>query len=240
MNKIDNFYKWLKIGLLTAGVVGLLAYAVNAGNLKDQAIDTVYKINENCSAVSVDLQKEGNFLLTAKHCVKEKKEGVINQITFDGVKKVKETSVYFEVDRTSVDRDLALLKVRDPEFKPKKAKVAEELLVNEGDDVWTVGYPNAWTRAITEGLYNEPQILTPSDIGGTETIKFTRASPGITGGNSGGGLFQKNKDNYELIGTTSMVAGNANHIGLYVTLEDIRKFLSFSTVKNSASSIDEK
>jgi len=229
----SQIYKALRYGLgFIAGVaVALYAFNSDASPLKEQAIDPVVKINANCSAVAIDLPQSGNFLLTARHCVKNgsetDREGYFSLEEYDGAKLVTTSNHFFEVERTSFNRDLALLKMRDEKVKLTKAKIATEQLVEEGDNVWATGYPLGWTRTITPGLYNGEQVLPGSvlEVSG-EDLAFTRASPAIAGGNSGGGLFQENKGNYELIGITSMGVKSYSHISLFVPLRDIREFLN--------------
>ena len=236
MNEDDKsrFYGSLLKGLGFAAILGAFFYTAvdaNASQIKTEIIEPVVKINDSCSAVHVDIPQTGDFYLTAKHCVVGDKEGYFTTERRDGAKLLEEKKNYFEVERQSGSRDLALLKMREPTNLPK-ATIAENIKVDEGDEVWAVGYPLAWTRTITEGLYNGTQVL-GEDIGSKEDIEFIRSSPPIAGGNSGGGLFQKNPDNgkFELIGVTSMGARSATHVSLWVPLKDIREFLNLKVDK---------
>lgn len=227
--------------LFFAFAVMMASSPVLASNLNDQAISPVVRINENCSAVVIDLPNQTNArLLTAKHCVEGKKEGFLDQEVFDGKKLVKSTKYYFEVDRTGLGTvDLALLTVRDSGFKSPTAHIADKLTLEEGDTVWTVGYPLGFTRTITQGLYNGVQVL-GEELTRGEAILVTRASSNIDGGNSGGGLFQKNGENFELIGTTSMKFNANEFMGMYVTLNDIREFLYLNTKPSNFTKIDDR
>lgn len=213
--------------LLMAAMAALIAVPAMASQIKTEIIEPVVKINDNCSAVHIELPRPGDFFLTAKHCVNGDKEGYFSVERRDGVKLIETKNAYFEVVQTSGPRDLALLKMRE-DTKLPKASIAEEILVDEGDQVWAVGYPLAWTRTITEGLYNGTQVLPGKMMRTSEDIEYIRSSPPIAGGNSGGGLFQKNTETnkFELIGVTSMGVQAYPHISLWVPLKDVREFLA--------------
>ena len=216
--------------LLMALAFVLTPFVVMAGTLKVDAILPVYKIDQGCSAVAIKINKDVR-LLTAAHCTKGNTEGYLDIETRDeDFKMISIDRRFYEVLKSDVAVDLALLKIRDPLFVPVTASIAEKVLVDEGDDVWTVGYPLGATRTVTKGLFNGFQI---DQFRSTSFIDMFRASPNIDGGNSGGGLFQKNEDKYELIGITSMKYNANNHMGLYVTLDDIHKFVRFVKVDNT-------
>lgn len=212
----------------------------NAGSVKTDMLDPVVKINNNCSAESVKIP-EGKRLLTAAHCVDGKSVGTYFVESRNNKNEVTSiTHFYFDVVRVDKEKDLALLKVRDDlevNIMPV-ANVAEKTVAQEGDQVWTVGYPLAFNRVITEGLFNQPltAAFTPS---GKEQIRY-RASPGIDGGNSGGALFQKNGDKYEIIGITSMKFRSNSFMGIYVPLSDIREFLRLDIGKANTLQIDQR
>lgn len=201
-----------------------------ASTLKQTAIETVVKINNNCSAVAIN--HNGKLkLLTANHCAKG--VGVINFETRNEKREIVSiVESFYTVEKTVVENDLSLLVPRDQTLKISTAIVAEDLLVDEGDQVWTVGYPMNFSRVVTTGLFN--QELTAKFINGVEKTRF-RASPDIEGGNSGGGMFQYNPktDKYELIGITSMKMRINNHMGIYTSLSDIRDFLRFVKIDNT-------
>lgn len=218
--------------MTTLAALTMLAAPALAGQIKTEIVEPVVKINDNCSAVHVDIPQPGDFYLTAKHCVVGDDQGFFSVERRDGTKMLETKKVFFDVERTSGARDLALLKMREPTDIPK-VQIAEEILVDEGDQVWAVGYPLGWTRTITEGLYNGTQVLDAKMMGWKEDIEFIRSSPPIAGGNSGGGLFQKNEETgkFEYIGTTSMGVQAFPHISLWVPLKDVREFLNLKVDK---------
>lgn len=196
-------------------------------NLKTQALDPVIKINQNCSGtiISSAADKDGKVktqILTAKHCIKGDGGQLNIEITERG-KPIKDVNVWYDNDRSDYRSDLAVVTLRDTETVYPVAIIASEELVEAGDDVWVVGYPRGLSKTITEGLYTGYEML------GKET--YVRATPGATGGNSGGALFQKNGDNYEQIGVTSRGFPDAPFMTYHVPLKEIQEFLRIKPTK---------
>jgi S1-C subfamily serine protease len=221
-------------------LLALPAYA-KPTQIKEQMVDPVVKIDEDCSGTNVKL-KDGKFILTAAHCTTDRGEGfVVAEIrtTDKDHKLLSYKKIFYDTVRFDSDKDLALLKVRDPEYDPPAATIAEKLLVDEGSNIWVIGYPLAVTRTITVGLFNGYQ--SDKFHGPKETTKY-RASANMTNGNSGGMLAQHNdaSGNYELIGVTSMKYNANEFMGLFVTLDDIRDFLRLDVGKTATYSIDQR
>lgn len=225
------------IAALLAVGFGSFSGTALAGSVKTDMLDPVVKINDNCSAEGVNTP-EGKRLLTAAHCATNKEGTFFQETRNDEGKVIKRTFYTFDVIRTDTMKDLGLLKVRDESYEIKTVNLAEKILVEEGDDVWTVGYPLAFTRVITEGLYNQPLIV---DVNNDQKEDLRlRASPGLDGGNSGGVLFQKNGDKYEQIGVTSMKFRDNDFMGIYIPLKDIREFLRMDVGKSTSHLIDQR
>jgi S1-C subfamily serine protease len=222
---------------LFAIAFALAPLIASAGSVKTDMLDPLLKINDSCSAIGISLT-EGKRLLTAQHCVNSAKEGTFKVKFIDNeFKTISETQYYYDVVRTDADKDLALLKVRDEKLELKTVKIAENLIAQEGEQVWTVGYPLGFERVITEGLLNAPLVENFNSI--RKTMRL-RASPNLDGGNSGGGLFQRNKTDYELIGVTSMMFNSNRHMGIYIPLSNIREFLRLDMIKVNSSLIDQR
>lgn len=233
--------KFLIIAAFTILVTSSIPAMSGENIIKTQLIDGVVKIDEDCSATNIELNKE-IFQLTAAHCTKDRGEGFI-------VVEIRNTKdhqilsykkLFYDTVRWDEKKDLALLKVRDPDYKPSTVKVADKLLVDEGSPVWVVGYPLALTRTTTIGLFNGYQ--TGPFHSEKETTKF-RASPNVDGGNSGGVLAQFNEasQKFELIGVTSMKYRSNEFMNLFVTLDDIREFLRINNqVPTNSNAIDLK
>lgn len=196
-------------------------------NLKTQALAPVVKINQNCSGtiISSEADKDGKVktqILTAKHCIRGD-GGQLNIETTERGKPIKDVNVWYDNDREDYKTDLAVITLRDTETVYPVAIIASEELAEAGDDVWVVGYPRGLSKTITEGLYTGYEML------GKET--YVRATPGATGGNSGGALFQKNGDNYEQIGVTSRGFPDAPFMTYHVPLKEIQEFLRLKPTK---------
>ena len=222
-----------------AALIALPAYAAPA-KIKTQMVDPVVKIDEDCSATNIKLQ-DGYYLLTAAHCSRGEGFVVVDiRMTDKPRKLLSYKQLFYDTVRTDTQKDLALLKVRDPAYKPGAvADIAGQLLVDEGSTVWVIGYPLAVTRTITSGLFNGYQ--TDKFDGSSETTKF-RASANMTNGNSGGMLAQFNDitGNYELIGVSSMKYNRSEFMGLFVTLDDVREFLRLDVESVKSNKIDER
>lgn len=219
------------VALFVALTMIALAFAIPAfaadPNLKTQALAPVVKINQNCSGtiISSDADKDGKVktqILTAKHCIKGD-GGQLNIEFTERGKPIKDINVWYDNDRSDYKADLAVITLRDTETVYPVAIIANEEMVEAGDDVWVVGYPRGLSKTITEGLFTGYEML------GKET--YVRATPGATGGNSGGALFQKNGDNYEQIGVTSGGFPDAPFMTYHVPLKEIQEFLRLKPTK---------
>lgn len=208
--------------------VSLLGTPALASSLFDQAVAPVVKIDNDCSATIIknDRDDKGKYttqLLTAKHCVVDRKNGTMDYPREDKGLRIGNTVFTYQVKKQSYLYDLALLELRDTTTVFPVAKIADKLAVEEGDLVWAVGYPLAATRTVTLGTFNGFQNTTEG-TNDTDGI-YIRGSAAMTFGNSGGALFQKDGDTYELIGVTSMKYRENHFMNLFVKLKDIRAFV---------------
>lgn len=206
-------------------MIGLALYVASASaadkSFKDQMLAPVVKLNGNCSGVIVKSEKTGDkvktTVLTAKHCVADESEGVLNFEVTERGKPIYEKLVWYDVDRRDSKPDLATLFLRDTESVYPVAFVGEKTVAETGDEVHVVGYSLGKIQNVTRGLFTGYQYM--------DKQSYIQASPDATFGNSGGALFQKNGDRYELIGITSMRYRDNTFMGLFVPLEEIRAFL---------------
>lgn len=201
------------------------ALAVDA-NLKTQAIEPVVKINQNCSGTIVSSEADATGkvktqILTAKHCMKGK-EGVLNIEFRDRGRPIRDVNVWYDLDRSSFKDDLSVVTLRDIETVYPAAIIANEERVELGTEVYVIGFPRATIKTLTRGLFSGYQII--------DERPLYRATPAMTYGNSGGALFQKNGDNYELIGVTSMKYRDSEFMNLFVPLHEIQEFLRIKPV----------
>lgn len=216
----------LMIAALSAALLMFLlalsipVFAADA-NLKTQAIEPVVKINQSCSGtiISSDKDADGKVktqILTVKHCIKGK-EGQFNIEVTERGKPIKDVNVWYDNDREDYKTDLAVITLRDTETVYPVAIIANDELVELGDEVFVVGFPKALIKTVTRGLFSGYQELKGTTL--------YRATAPLTFGNSGGALFQKNGDDFELIGVTSMKYGDSEFMNMFVPLKEIQEFL---------------
>lgn len=154
------------------------------------AIQSVVKIDRDCSAVHLGQGK----LLTANHCVANRKMGYYTTSLFNG-KEIKETFYYYDVVKRDEANDLATLQLRDKTLLPS-VKIAEGIPL-EGEKVFAIGYPANMSRTVSEGRFGEIEYI-HEEKGWVEKIRSTTT---IFSGNSGGGLFYYEKGEWKLVGT---------------------------------------
>ncbi len=170
---------------------------------KSSFVQSVYKINGNCSAVAID----ENTLLTAEHCVSNKNTG---QLFLDWRGDEKVPYVLIKSDKS---HDIAEIEIHSSSVHLTPVKISKAP-PSETDRVYIVGYPAAQMRILSEGYYS-----TDADVNG---MRHYSTGANAFGGNSGGGLFNERG---ELIGITSKVAAVYHHLSLFVPLEDINEFI---------------
>lgn len=230
---------------LAALVVGLTGFVTNASSeLLPTTLNSVVKVSigqddGSCSGVTLSSTRDAQTnevttrILTAKHCVKDKKFGFIPIKKFDKEGRLlSETRIGYDLERQDTQSDLAIITLRDKENVYPVSTVAQEQKVFEGDKVFVIGYPAGLARLMTDG-YLATQFVVPErgeDFGEPLHNVFV-ASPDIFYGNSGGGLYQMIDNNYELIGITSIKHNQMDHFGGYVGLEDINRFVDKSNTQ---------
>lgn len=235
-----NKAKIIFASLLTF-VVAMTTYSVSANEIQKQIMDPVFKINDNCSAVVVKSRKSETkpfetLLATASHCVPTT-EGTLKVFEYDGHRISKETIYRFDRIFNKKHRDLALIKLRDTTTVFPVAKLADKERVELGDAVFAVGFPKAVTKNLTAGMYlgQKDAAHIFNERNASKTVKkkaevYTMTSVPVVGGYSGGGLFQKVGNEYELIGINSKVMNGFEHNTLHVPLDVLKEMLKFREI----------
>jgi S1-C subfamily serine protease len=149
--------------------------------------------------------RTGTFILTNHHVAGDKGSKLLVRFWHLNTKGETVLTVLrdAEVVAADKDKDLALLKLADSEFRAEAvARVApEDRQLMPGDFVWTLGAPLGFRVSATTGLLGVLNQEIPT-LGG----RIMHSAPTIFG-NSGGGVWQKAPDGgYEYIATTQAIA----------------------------------
>lgn len=224
MNKVKT--------LIVSIMLTMVAATAYASEAKTQMMDTVWKINDNCSAVVVKSEKvdEGyeTFLLTAAHCTPSPK-GYVNANVYDGIELVMTRKFWYKRVHMRKQHDLSYIRLLDKSAQFTAAKIAEEEAVDVGGDVYAVGFPKSQVKALTKGMLSQKTDLSRLTSKKSADPVYLTSVP-VIGGNSGGGLFQKVGNNYELIGVTTRVMSGFHHVSIFSTLDNIKSFLKYKDV----------
>lgn len=227
----DLFKVALGIGLILATVItlGFITSPAHADELfTKEAVSPVYKIITGqavCSATAIQVKgvpENVNTFLTAKHCIDP--QNPTGKLIVETVTQNSDITEYhdYQLMLVSKNSDLAGITVVDKDFHPNKAVVADTLVAQEGDEVYSIGYPLGSSRIVSKGfLGQEERIMHP--MGGLKLMQ--RASTLVDSGMSGGPLYQKTATGYEIIGVASTKSGANNFMNHFVTLADIKAFI---------------
>jgi len=216
--------------ILASIAFAVMPFSALADNFVDQAVEPVVQLNRNCSGVVVKVGDPNiTYIVTAQHCVDGEESGFVTIDVKDRAKVVKTTQYVFDIVRQSKNDDLAVIKLREEALRLASANIATEDPV-EGEKVWTIGYPLGLTRTITDGYYGGYSDL-PKNMRGMPNTPFGngnpkyRATPPIFGGNSGGGLFKKVGDDFQLVGISDAGFPSFFVAGFYNPQEEINKIV---------------
>ena len=224
-----KYFIGFAVGLLAAwGIAVSQAHADDLEVFQKKAINPVVQLERNCSGVVIDIgQLTDTWIVTANHCVEDEKSGHINIDVKDRAKLVETKTYVFDVVTRSTGTDLAVLKLRKEGLMLDSASIASDDPV-EGEHVWTVGYPLGLTKTVTEGFYGGFMSLTEDMTFDTDgnSREVYRATPAIFGGNSGGGMFMKRNNSYQLVGIADAGFMNFFVAGFYNTQKDINQIVN--------------
>jgi S1-C subfamily serine protease len=213
-----------------------MAHAANT--FQKQAIEPVVQLARNCSGVVLDTSGTVTYIVTANHCVEGEQSGYVNidvkaEFTQPVSKKsrkgalIETKQLVYDVIRRDSTNDLAVLRLRKEGLELDGAVIAQED-PTEGDQVWAIGYPLGLTRTVTEGYYGGFMSLAPDmsfdDFGNGRDVY--RATPPIYGGNSGGGLFIKDGDEYKLVGISDAAVMSFFVAGFYNPQKEVNAIVN--------------
>lgn len=249
-----------------AGEINILriepAYAWPVDEMNKTINQTNFILDDICSATLIDLKHK--LVLTNYHCVDEKIRVEDRKVTMpDGsVKEVKmekrddvtltqkayrdaenvgAASLQAEIVAHKKRADLALLKIKADTIPQT---VASPILPNgakvvRGERVYIVGNPAMLDASVVEGVVSSVTRVFEVPWADGEKVPFYQVSGGLTGGNSGGSLYN---DKGQLIGVPA--AGfRAEFLGLAIQVQAIKSFLKeacYEAVFNPAAEDPEK
>lgn len=223
-------------------------------SLNKDDFTAVGKIQVNNAAGSCVIIRDGTWILTAKHVFKDNQGNLIpdpatTQITLgDCCFQVKE--VYYHANY-----DLALCKLNG-KFNIETAVISKTNL-KEDDIIWATGYGASSAsedpKAIKyNSIYGNFAVISNRVDGAAfdrENIYYTytprlddKAVPGegiIGMGDSGGGVFAKNNNNFELVGINIGLGGTENNgvlidgVGFFLPLQYCRTWINDTIIDNT-------
>lgn len=237
-------------------LIGIGTCKVKADPLVDQVYAPSVRLNMEDGTCSGQIIKSlrddktgkvGTFVLTAKHCVLDQKDGsyvsVIKDTHDDDLLKTGETRYDATVFGKAYKSDLALLKLVDENtFFDHTAKIApKDIKLNFGQDVVVVGYPVGNSMTLTEGKLGYKEVQPAfSDI--SQSHVFFRATPDIVGGSSGSAMYTFNNNEYEIIGVTTGGYRIGTFVNYFTPVDEINEYLDTALPKSDAEkkAADEK
>ncbi len=225
--------RWLAVLLLmalgctssgTSAPISALAPTVNVADLQSKTVALVDKDSEGVHAYCSGVWVAKYTILTARHCVADVKRGelvdyVVRGDVYPGASARESDSVVvrhsqlFSVDE---DHDLALLAAVSP---PSHA-VADVTLdaARAGQRVFTMGHPLGQMWSYSSGEVASIRYVTSHG----HEILFVQATSPISGGNSGGGLFN---DFGELVGVCHATFTRGQNMNLWIHHSHVSAFL---------------
>jgi S1-C subfamily serine protease/antitoxin component YwqK of YwqJK toxin-antitoxin module len=158
------------------------------------------------------------YVLTNYHVVKDAGK-IILQVNIGGEVK----SYNATVVQKDVDNDLAILQIKDENFKSfdaMKYAFRENGGVEVGAGVFTIGYPYALSGMGIEAKFNDGKIS--SKTGYNDAINTYQTSVPLQPGNSGGPLFD---DKGELIGVVNSKLSHGDNVSYAIKLNYIKNLI---------------
>ena len=191
-------------------------------------------VNKGCSGTLID--KELQLILTNYHCIDGQIEFVerdvfedgrvttirevrlrpvnVEQVHYEGYGEVGTSSYVTDIVARKKTRDLAVLKVRGSlpqEFESPLIKPGKD--VTRGERVYAVGNPAGFDATVVEGIVSSTTRTFEFPWTENEELPMIQFSGGITGGNSGGALYNTEG---VLVGVPAAGLRGANFIGLAI------------------------
>jgi S1-C subfamily serine protease len=184
--------------------------------------NTNWVLDGKCSATTLDV--EAQEIITNWHCVSTASTGkvVLSQYLYQDFEVVKQVSYVAEVVKIDPLADLAKLRIVDDSIKlVGQAKLAEKNDIMRGQKVYLVGNPEMLENTLVVGYISATQRSITTE-GTPFPRKYFQVSGGVTGGASGGAVY--NEDG-EFIGITAASSAKSAYLGFAIPLSVIKEFL---------------
>jgi S1-C subfamily serine protease len=219
-------YKLIKYVALVALVLPafLSAVAKNSADIKNAVVRVEvvsqapnytdpWKMNTDVSGSGSGCVIASNHILTSAHLI-------ANQI-YIKVQKAGDAEKYTaEVEFVAHDCDLALLKVKDPEFFKGVTSIGMGTLPKEGDKVNVFGFPSGGSKiSVTQGVVSRIEMGIYSHS--LKKLLNIQIDAAINSGNSGGPVLL----NGRLAGIAFQVQKDSENIGYIIPVPIIEHFL---------------
>lgn len=200
-------------------------------------------VGSGCSGTLIS--KEHNLILTNHHCIDNAIRTVTRNVTdskgviyekkfeelldvdvgqrvYDKHRLVGEAKYKSQLVARWKESDLALLKTRADLPNSIAARVFSGDYVYRGETVYAVGNPLGLDATVTKGVVSSVNRMLRVSWADAE-VPFIQIDSGITGGNSGGALFN---DEGVLIGVPAAGARGNGHLGLAIPFFRVQEFLT--------------
>ena len=220
----------------------LAAWEVKAMN--DTISSANFIVNSGCSGTLIS--KEHGLILTNHHCLRggikvvskkvTGKDGKISSIQVEelvdldvsqrayiGHQLVGEATYKAEIIARWKESDLALLKTRSALPNSIEAKVFPGKEVIRGETVYVVGNPAGLGATVTKGIISSTTRMFRAPWADNAEVSFLQIDAGMTGGNSGGSLFNNVG---ELIGVPAAGVRGNGHLGFAIPFFRVQEFLT--------------
>lgn len=237
------------------------SWGVEQMNMAIEQTNFVVRAGEGlCSGTLIDLERR--LILTNAHCVEGAISMIERQVTdrkgfvhtmqvrrmedmpveqnrYDGFERVGTASYVSEIVAVDKKVDLALLRIKSPIPNTFAAPLLPEGdKIVRGELVYIVGNPGGNFDTLVTGVVSNMNRTFEFPWTGNEKLPMIQFSGGITGGNSGGSLWNAKG---QLIGVPAAGRRDATFIGLAVPISVVKDFLRaqcFSVVAGSVDAVE--
>lgn len=219
------------------------ALAWEVGDMNRTINSTNFIVDKGCSGTLISLKHK--LVLTNHHCIGNGVRTVVKEITlpsgevvrkqfeelrdlnvsqrdYKRHRQVGESTYKAKIVARWKESDLALLQIRADLKNTIAAPVFGGDAVERGETIYTVGNPLGLDATVNRGVISSVTRMFRVPWADAE-VPFLQIDSGISGGNSGGALFN---DHGELIGVPAAGVPNNGHLGLAIPYFQVQEFLS--------------